>query len=618
MAEVGIKELLEAGVHFGHQTRRWNPKMRRFIFGERTGIYIIDLLKTQALLEQAQRFAAEVSHRGGTVLFVGTKKQARDGIKEVAEAAGMPYVNHRWLGGLLTNYQTMSARIRRLHDLERYASEGQLALLPTRERLSAEADLEKLQANLGGVKNMQRVPDAMFVIDLKTEAIAVREAQRLRIPIIGLVDTNCDPDGIDYVIPGNDDAIRACNLITAAIGDVVQQGRQRFRAEEEAARKEAEEPARKEAEERARREAEERAAAEAAERAAAEEALTQAGEGEPRDEAEAAVAAAVEAAGRPVEGTGSAEAAAAAQAAEEPAMPAAGHGEGPPRRETARDDGEHAPHEREPVGGAGPGGEAGRRGGRRRGARVEARTAPEAREEDRGGAGRRAGRAGAGRRGSRGAGGGGARDHRDRGSEVSTPTISAKQVAELRKATGAGMMDCKNALAETGGDIEKAQELLRVRLGDKALKVGDREATEGTVASYIHGNAKIGVLVEVDCNTDFVARNDDFVAFARDVALHIAASPTTKYVSEGDIPEEDKQAELRIFEQQAADKPEHIRPKIAEGKLRAWMEEVVLLNQVHVRHLDDKKTIEQLRAELSGTMGENVVIRRFARFAVGA
>ena len=324
MAEVGIKELLEAGVHFGHQTRRWNPKMRRFIFGERGGIYIIDLLKTQALLEQAQRFATEVAHRGGTVLFVGTKKQARDGIKEIATAAGMPYVNHRWLGGLLTNYQTMSSRIKRLHDLERYATEGQLALLPTRERLSAEADLEKLQANLGGVKNMQRVPDAMFVIDLKTEAIAVREAQRLRIPIIGLVDTNCDPDGIDYVIPGNDDAIRACTLITHAIGDVVQQGRARFRTEEEAARAEAAAQAQREAEERARREEEERAAAEAAERAAAEAALTQAGEGEPRDVAEAAVAEAVQAAPPIVEGTADAEAAAAAQAAEEPAVPAAG------------------------------------------------------------------------------------------------------------------------------------------------------------------------------------------------------------------------------------------------------------------------------------------------------
>ncbi len=324
MAEVGLKELLEAGVHFGHQTRRWNPKMRRFIHGENGGIYIIDLLKTQSLLEQAQRFAGEIAHRGGTVLFVGTKKQARDGVKEIATAAGMPYVNHRWLGGLLTNYQTMSARIKRLHDLERYQADGQLSLLPTRERLSAEADLLKLQANLGGVKNMQRVPDAMFVIDLKTEAIAVREAQRLRIPIIGLVDTNCDPDGIDYVIPGNDDAIRACGLITRAIGDVVQQGRARFRTEEEQARAEAAAQQQREAEERARREAEEQAAAEAAKRAEAEAALTQAGEGEPRDVAEAQVAEAVQAAPPQAAGTASAEAAAANQAASEPAAPAAG------------------------------------------------------------------------------------------------------------------------------------------------------------------------------------------------------------------------------------------------------------------------------------------------------
>jgi small subunit ribosomal protein S2 len=298
--EVGIRELLEAGVHFGHQTRRWNPKMRRFIFGERDGIYIIDLLKTQALLESAQRFASDLARRGGTVLFVGTKKQARDAIKDVAEGAGMPYVNHRWLGGLLTNYQTISLRIKRLHDLERYQSEGQLQLLPTRERMNAQADLEKLQANLGGVKNMQRPPDAMFVVDLKTEEIAVKEARRLRIPIIGLVDTNCDPDGIEYVIPGNDDAIRACALITSAVGDVVREGQVTFRAEEERARIEREEQARREAEERERQEAEERARAEAAEQAERErqEALVAGGEGEPRQDAEAEVAAAVEAGGR--------------------------------------------------------------------------------------------------------------------------------------------------------------------------------------------------------------------------------------------------------------------------------------------------------------------------------
>ena len=270
MADVGIAELLEAGVHFGHQTRRWNPKMRRFIHGERGGIYIIDLLKTSALLMQAQEFASDLAHRGGTVLFVGTKKQARDTVRDVAEAAGMPFVNHRWLGGLLTNFQTINQRITRLHDLERFETEGQLALLPTRERMAAQADLAKLRANLGGVKNMQRVPDAMFVIDLKTEAIAVKEAQRLRIPIIGLVDTNCDPDGIDYVIPGNDDAIRSCALITQAIGQVVSEGHSTFRAEEERARREAEEKARLEAEARARREAEEQAAREAQEQAARE------------------------------------------------------------------------------------------------------------------------------------------------------------------------------------------------------------------------------------------------------------------------------------------------------------------------------------------------------------
>jgi len=300
MADVGIKELLEAGVHFGHQTRRWNPKMRRFIHGERAGIYIIDLLQTQRLLNQAQDFATELARRGGTILFVGTKKQARDAVKEVAESAGMPYVNNRWLGGLLTNFQTINQRIRRLHDLERFESEGQLELLPTRERMAAQADLEKLRLNLGGVKHMQRTPDACFIIDLKTETIAVREAQRLRIPIIGLVDTNCDPDGIDFVVPGNDDAIRSCYVIARAIGDHVAEGTYAFRAEEDRARQEAEEAARRAAEERARLEAEEQArrqAAEQARRAAEAAATTAEGEGD-RAAAEAEVAQAREELGR--------------------------------------------------------------------------------------------------------------------------------------------------------------------------------------------------------------------------------------------------------------------------------------------------------------------------------
>ena len=196
--------------------------------------------------------------------------------------------------------------------------------------------------------------------------------------------------------------------------------------------------------------------------------------------------------------------------------------------------------------------------------------------------------------------------------------ITAAQVKDLRTRTGAGMMECKKALQETDGDVEKAVELLRVKLGDKALKLGGRETTEGTVQAYIHSNAKVGVLVEVDCNTDFVARNQDFVDFAKAVAMHVAAVPSIQWVSEDEVPQDAKEAETRVFEQQAADKPENVRPKIAEGKLRKWLEEVTLLNQPHVNA--DKyegKTIEQLRAELSAKTGENVVIRRFARFQVG-
>jgi small subunit ribosomal protein S2 len=325
VSQVGIADLLEAGVHFGHQTRRWNPKMRRFIYGERNGIYIIDLLKTATLLQQAQEVAAQIAHRGGTVLFVGTKKQARDAIKDVAEAADMPYVNHRWLGGLLTNFQTINQRIRRLHDLERYETEGQLALLPTRERMAAQADLAKLRANLGGVKNMQRTPNAIFVIDLKTEAIAVREAQRLRIPIIGLVDTNCDPDGIDYVIPGNDDAMRSCALIAKAIGDVVAEGHAVFRAEEEKARAERAEQARREAEERAKREAEEKAKREAelAAREAEEKAAKQAAEKQAAAaSAQAAVSKAAEPASAQAAAVKAAEPASAQAAAVKAAEPA--------------------------------------------------------------------------------------------------------------------------------------------------------------------------------------------------------------------------------------------------------------------------------------------------------
>ena len=227
MPEVTMRELLEAGVHFGHQTRRWNPKMRRFIFGERGGIYIIDLQQTMGLLHEAFTYVGNVGERNGTVLFVGTKKQAQDAVAEHAGRVGMPYVNHRWLGGLLTNYRTIQERISALHNLRRQKTDGQLDLLPSKERASTLSELEKLEANLGGVADTRKLPDAVVVIDMKKEALAVREAKRLNIPVIGLVDTNCDPDDADFVIPGNDDAIRSSALIVRLLADAIAEGKNR-------------------------------------------------------------------------------------------------------------------------------------------------------------------------------------------------------------------------------------------------------------------------------------------------------------------------------------------------------------------------------------------------------
>jgi small subunit ribosomal protein S2 len=277
LPETEIRQLLEAGLHFGHQTRRWNPRMRRYIWGERDGIHIIDLLQTETLLAEARDFASDVASRGGNVLFVGTKKQARDAVKEWADRCEMPYVNQRWLGGLLTNFHTISKRIDRLHELTELKAEGRLDLLPTKERMSMEAELEKLEYNLGGVREMKRLPQAALIIDLKTEAIALREADRLRIPIIGLVDSNVDPVPVSYPVPGNDDAIRSCELVIRTIGEAVEAAATNYRETEAKRRAEEEERRRREEEERARRQAEEQARREAEEAAAA---AAQAGAGD--------------------------------------------------------------------------------------------------------------------------------------------------------------------------------------------------------------------------------------------------------------------------------------------------------------------------------------------------
>jgi len=238
MSVISMKQLLEAGVHFGHQTRRWNPKMAKYIFTERNGIYIIDLQKTVKKVEEAYKFTKEIAETGKPILFVGTKKQAQEAIKEEAERCGMFYVNERWLGGMLTNHKTIQTRINKLRELERMENEGVFEVLPKKEVIKLRAEKEKLEKYLNGMKDMPELPGAMFVVDPRKENIAIQEAHRLGIPVFGIVDTNCDPEELDYAIPGNDDAIRAVKLITGAMANAIIEARQGAEEEVEAAEQE--------------------------------------------------------------------------------------------------------------------------------------------------------------------------------------------------------------------------------------------------------------------------------------------------------------------------------------------------------------------------------------------
>ena len=235
MSVISMKQLLEAGVHFGHQTRRWNPKMAPYIFTERNGIYIIDLQKTVGMVDDAYNAVSEIVSNGGTILFVGTKKQAQDSVQQEAERCGMYYVNERWLGGMLTNFRTIQSRIKRLKDIERMSQDGTFDVLPKKEVIGLKKEWEKLEKNLGGIKDMKRIPDAIFVVDPKKEHICVQEAHTLGITLIGIADTNCDPEELDYVIPGNDDAIRAVKLIVSKMADAVIEANQGETAETEVA-----------------------------------------------------------------------------------------------------------------------------------------------------------------------------------------------------------------------------------------------------------------------------------------------------------------------------------------------------------------------------------------------
>ncbi len=264
---VTMRQLLEAGVHFGHQTRRWNPKMKRFIYGERNGIYIIDLQQTLERIEVAYRFVRDTVAEEGTVLFVGTKKQAQEPVQSYAEKCGMPYINQRWLGGMLTNFDTISKRINKMLEYERQRDSGELEAMPKKEALRISRELEKLERNLGGIRSMEKPPDVVFVLDTKKEHIAVTEAQKLGIPIVALVDTNCDPDLVQYVVPGNDDAMRAGSLLCRVIAEAVEEGRHiaQRRRPDAGPKRSAEEEARVAAEQA---EARRQAAAQAAEREA--------------------------------------------------------------------------------------------------------------------------------------------------------------------------------------------------------------------------------------------------------------------------------------------------------------------------------------------------------------
>ncbi len=537
-----MRELLEAGVHFGHQTRRWNPKMRRFIFTERGGIYIIDLQQTAQLVEEAYEFVKSLAARGGSVLFVGTKKQAQDAVEEQAKRVGMPYVNHRWLGGLLTNWRTISDRIDRLHDLRRLRDDSQLELLPPKERIAMLAELEKLEANLGGVADMKRQPDAMFVLDLRKEALAVREGRRLGMPIIALVDTNCDPDEAEYVIPGNDDAIRSCSLITRVIADAIAEGKQKVGPAEMAAQPEAPEPP-----------------------------------PEPEAPAEETV--------EPVEARESA-------TEQIPADQSAAGCDG--RHSHGRDGGElmaaiSATLVKELRDKTGAGMMDCKRALEDTHGDLDAAVTL-LREKGMASAAKRAGReTSEGKVGYRLA------DDGSRGTMVAvgceTEPVSNNEEFLAYAKDVLDAVDTRGAGAEA--ELEDARVQLSGKLGENIAVVGTarfERVDGGVIAAYAHPPAnKIGVLVQL--------RGGD-AELGRKVAMHIAASPSTQWIGRDDVPTETVGSEREIYanSDEVQSKPEQAREKIVEGMLnKRFFAQTVLTDQEWIH--DGSKTVGQALQE---------------------
>ena len=693
MAVVTMRQLLEAGVHFGHQTRRWNPKMKRFIYGERNGIYIIDLQKTSTAIESTYGFLRDTVAKGGNVLFVGTKKQAQESIKSQAERVGMPYVNFRWLGGMLTNFTTIYKRLQRLKELEAMVATGATDVLPKKEVLRLGHEREKLERNLGGIRDMTRLPAAVWIVDTRKEHIAVTEARKLGIPVVAILDTNCDPDEVDYPIPGNDDAIRAGSLLTRIVADAVAEGlRLRSVYASEAAGKEGaatisaspadEEPLaeweRELLESDSGRQAETSrfGKADGAAAAAAPSADKPASSGrsgsaggragtQSRSGAKGATQAEARPAARPAPG-------ARPRARPRPSRPPPPRRRpGPPSRRPAPRPSRPMPPRRRPRPATRPAQAPATATATRRPptprararpaptprqpATPKARARPAPRPATRPRARRRppatpkakvrpppspttrpAPRARARpptpprlpptpptRRGSPGP-----RAARDLTDDIGTRAqqgappdmeITAAQVKALRDATGAGMMDCRNALREAGGDLDKATQLLREAGKAGVEKRAGRSTTQGVVDAYLHTPdpnlpPKLGVLVELDCETDFVAKTDEFQRLAHEIALHIAVADPS-YIRREEVPEDLLAEEREIYAKQAEGKPEHIVEKIVEGKLKDYYKQVVLLDQPYIR--DDKQSIQDLLDSYSAKVREKLVLRRFARFKVG-
>ena len=470
MAVITMRQMLEAGVHFGHQTRRWNPKMKRFIFGERNGIYIIDLEQTLGRVERAYGFVRDLVAGGGVILFVGTKKQAQDPVRSYAEKCGMPYVNERWLGGMLTNFDTISKRVGKMLEYERMRDSGEFEAMPKKEALLLTREMEKLQRNLGGLRGLTKRPDAIFVLDTKKEHIAVTEANKLGIPVVAVVDTNVDPELVQYPIPGNDDAIRANSLLARVIADAVEEGR--FIAAKRdpgSAPVVAHRPRRRPRSPPSRP----RPATQAARGPGRARALASPPPAPPTPAAEPAEAAGRRSSSaepdaepprppppRPPSPSADAAAEAAADAADAAEPPS------PTRRPTSR----HRP-------------------------------TPTAADV----AGRHARR----------------RGHRDDRGELNDMSFTAKDVQALRQATGAGMMDAKKALEANDGDIEAAKQWLREQGLAASAKRDDRENTQGVVALVVDG--QVGAIVELKCETDFVAGSEHFKLEAQELAQLVAA-----------------------------------------------------------------------------------------------